>query len=230
MSERYTYFIILLLSIAGPLALSFDRKVAFYKKWKYVFPAMILPAVFFIVWDCIFTHNGVWSFNSRYITGLHVFNIPLEEALFFFAVPYCCVFIYECIRCYWPLLRSNAASVSVFRIMGVSLVVAGVLLWGRDYSFYTFIFCGLLLLLLSTARKYFASFNTTVFLLAYLVILLPFLAVNGVLTWMPVVLYNDSRNMAFRIFTIPFEDIFYGMLLILMNVSIFERLRAKRSA
>ena len=36
MNAHYTYFLILACSVAGPLALSFDKKVGFYKKWKYL--------------------------------------------------------------------------------------------------------------------------------------------------------------------------------------------------
>ena len=107
MNIHLTYFLILGCTLAGPLLLSFDRKVAFYKKWKRLFPAMVLPAVFYVAWDIYFTSKGVWSFNEAYITGAKLFNLPVEELLFFFVVPYCAVFIYECIRCYFPRVKNK---------------------------------------------------------------------------------------------------------------------------
>lgn len=69
------------------------------------------------------------------------------------------------------------------------------------------------------------TFNVTAFLIAYLIILIPFLVVNGLLTAIPVVLYNDNENLGIRLYTIPIEDVFYGMLLIMMNVAGYERFK-----
>lgn len=66
------------------------------------------------------------------------------------------------------------------------------------------------------------SFRADVFLLAYLVSIVPFFVVNGLLTAIPVVIYNDTENLGLRLYTIPFEDIFYGMLLVLGNIGIME--------
>ena len=227
MNDHYTYFLILAASVAGPLALSFDTKVAFYKKWKYVFPATILPAIFFIIWDIVFTKNGVWSFNDAYITGFKIVNIPIEEVLFFFIVPYCCTFIYECIRSYFPQLHNTFTSKTILQILATSLFLVGIFYHDRAYTFYTFIFNTIFILLLFVFQKFFKSFNNAAFLLSYCIILLPFLAVNGFLTAIPVVMYNNTENLDVRIFTIPFEDVFYGMLLVMMNISIFEKLRYK---
>ena len=112
MNQHYTYFIILAAAFIGPFALSFDKKVAFYKKWKYLFRAILFPALFYIVWDIFFTAKGIWSFNEDYITGFKIYNLPVEEVLFFFVVPYCCVFIYECMRCYFPQLKNKKKELS----------------------------------------------------------------------------------------------------------------------
>lgn len=228
MDSHYTYFLILAASLAGPLALSFDKKVAFYTKWKYLFPAMLLPAILYIAWDSSFTRQGIWSFNEQYITGHYFFDLPLEEILFFFVVPYCCVFIYECICCYFPGIKNATAADHFLKIMAALLLVTGCIYYQRAYTAYTFILLSLCIVLFFIFRKQFSRVNSTVFLISYAVILIPFLVVNGFLTAIPVVLYNDLENLGIRIYTIPFEDVFYGMLLIFLNIVIFEKLRSAR--
>lgn len=82
--------------------LSFDKKVHFYKKWKFLFPAIGMVGLFFILWDEYFTKVGVWGFNPDYLMGWYVLDLPVEEMLFFFTVPYACVFTYECLKVYLP--------------------------------------------------------------------------------------------------------------------------------
>lgn len=186
---------------------------------------MILPAIFYIVWDSWFTSLGVWSFNENYITGVKFFGLPLEEILFFFVVPYCCTFIYECIRCYFPEIENTKLGGLILKLLAAALFLISLVLHNKYYTFYTFLFTSLFISIIYVFRNYFRQFNSAVFLIAYIIILIPFLVVNGFLTAIPVVLYNDAQNLAFRIYTIPFEDILYGMLLVMMNIIIFEKLR-----
>ena len=65
------------------------------------------------------------------------------------------------------------------------------------------------------------------FYAAYLVHLIPFLLVNGVLTALPIVWYNNDQNLSLRIGTIPIEDTMYSMLLLLLNITIYEWLKMK---
>jgi lycopene cyclase domain-containing protein len=71
------------------------------------------------------------------------------------------------------------------------------------------------------------------FYLSYLVILIPFGLVNGILTGSfieeQVVWYNDYENLGIRLGTIPVEDIFYGMSLILLTHFLMETFRNRAS-
>ena len=90
------YLIINFASLIVPLLFSFHPKLAFYKRWLYLWPAIILTGIPFIIWDICFTEWGIWGFNPSYISGYTIFNLPLEEVLFFICIPYACLFTYHC--------------------------------------------------------------------------------------------------------------------------------------
>ncbi len=219
----YTYLLINLCSVAVPLAFSFEGRLQFYTKWKALFPALLLPAVLFLIWDSIFTTQGIWGFNEQYVTGIRAFNLPIEEVLFFICIPYCSVFTYEVLNYFIkkdPLefFARHAATILVYVLVALAIRYSD-----RAYTFYTSIFTAAFLLLhLKVLKKtYWGRL-----VLAYLVILLPFFIVNGILTGTgleePVVWYNDNENMGVRLFTIPVEDTIYGFLLIGLNITLYE--------
>ena len=189
---------------------------------------MVLPALLYIFWDIYFTAKGVWSFNDNYVTGIKLVNLPIEEVLFFLIVPYCCVFIYECIYCYFPNLKNRKWAAIALQGMALFLLITGLFFHEKYYTSWTMLFCALFIGVLYLFRKYFKDFDVATFLVAYLIILIPFLLVNGFLTAIPVVLYNDAENVGIRIYTIPVEDVFYGMLLVMMNIAIYEKLRNRK--
>ena len=191
---------------------------------------MFIPACLYIGWDIYFTSKGVWYFNEAYITGIKLINLPLEEVLFFFIVPYCCVFIYACIRSYFPALVNKRSADLFLKILALILLTAGIIYIDKYYTSWTFIFTGSFILLLYFLRDYFKSFDAVSFLVSFLICLIPFLIVNGFLTALPVVLYKDSENLGIRIYTIPFEDMFYGLLLTLMNIVLYEKLKSRVTA
>jgi len=186
---------------------------------------MIIPALLYIIWDIYFISKGVWTFNENYITGIKLLNLPLEEVLFFFIVPYSCVFIYACIRSYFPQLKNKKAAELFLKFLATAFLITGIMNIDKYYTGWTFILNGIFILILFLFRYFFINFNAAAFIVSFAICLVPFLIVNGFLTAIPVVLYNDAENLGTRIYTIPFEDTFYGMLLILMNIALYEKLK-----
>ncbi|HET8829232.1 MAG TPA: lycopene cyclase domain-containing protein [Pelobium sp.] len=224
MDKTYTYLLINVLTIFFPLILSFDKKVAFYTKWKYIAPGLLITGILYLVWDYIFTFQNVWSFNDDYILGIKFFGLPLEEMLFFITVPFACIFIYECLICYFKF-DTSAKLVKYISLVLLALSFVLALLYAdRLYSIINFL--TLAVVLLYTLMKP-VKLNMGKFYIAYTVSLIPFYIVNGILTSIPIVSYNNSDNMGFRVGTIPFEDHFYSMSLILLNLLFFEYFRNK---
>jgi lycopene cyclase domain-containing protein len=228
------YLLLNILTIAIPLLLSFDKKVHFYTYWRYFFPAMIITLAVFIIWDVMFTRHGVWGFNERYLTGINLFGLPLEEYLFFITVPYASVFTLYVMAEYFPSIRLRDGQILLVSLVLIAfLLVMAALHMNRAYTAVNFIFSALIVgWVCFTSRK-----SLSQFYISYLVILFPFGLVNGILTGSfieePVVWYNDRENLGIRLGTIPLEDIFYGMSLILMNhylTESFQKMRRKSKA
>jgi lycopene cyclase domain-containing protein len=223
LETRWAYVYIHLFTVIPVFLLSFDRRVAYYKKWSRLVIPLIAVAIFFIAWDIFFTNKGIWGFNSKYITGLHISSLPMEEVLFFLTVPFACVFIYECLNSYFPGTFLGKQEPLVTTILAGLFFLTAMFNFDKAYTFTTFLLAAIFLVL---NRWWFSSRVRDRFYLAYLVSLVPFLLVNGILTGglmkEPIVVYNPDAFMGVRIFTIPIEDSIYGFLLLMLVVFGFE--------
>lgn len=228
---KLLYLLVDLGAISVPLLASFHPKIRLHKHWKALWPAILLSAVPFIIWDSYFTKIGVWGFTPRYLTGISLFGLPIEEVLFFICIPYACMFTYFCFRIWkGPSLRLKAEHTVtwIFILLSLALGIAGL---GRYYT--TSAMAGLVLFLVYLKWAVKPQW-LGLFYYAHQFLLIPFFIVNGILTGTgpdePVVWYNNSENLGVRILTIPIEDVFYGMLLLLLNAFLFERFLRKSEA
>jgi lycopene cyclase domain-containing protein len=95
---KIEYFIVLAVCLAGPVFLSFSKKLDFYKYPIRLVLSLIIPLVIFAAWDVIVTARGHWSFNPDYTIGFKILNLPVEEVLFFIIIPFCGLFTWECVK------------------------------------------------------------------------------------------------------------------------------------
>lgn len=229
--QKYLYLALDLGSILVPVLFSFYPKKHFASTWRAWVPAIVAPAILFIIWDEWFTAMRVWGFNPTYLTGITFGHLPMEEVLFFLCIPYACLFTYVAVNYLKKEEPLAGEGLRVSWTLIVGLIAVGLKNYDRWYTAVTFLGLAayLLYLVLVIKPKYLGRFY-----FSYLFILIPFFLVNGVLTgsWIenPVVWYNDEENLGIRMGTIPFEDTFYGMLLILMSVSIYEWLMSKSTS
>ncbi|MBG6236132.1 lycopene cyclase domain-containing protein [Pedobacter sp. CAN_A7] len=224
---KYTYLLVNFFTIIVPFIFSFHPKLNFYKTWRSFFPAVVITGLFFVLWDNYFTGLGIWGFNEQYTLGIFFGHLPLEEILFFFCIPYACVYTYHCIDLFIKKPLSQVLEKWLTTFFITSSLFVSVLFYKQTYTLFAFI-CPALLLILA---KYVLKVNWLLkFYLIYGILLFPFLIVNGVLTGTglenPVVWYNEEEIFGLRILTIPVEDVFYGMAMVLMNLLIYKRKEA----
>ena len=224
MMEHFYYLGLDLFTLSFPLLRSFEPKLQYWRKWPGLFTGIAVMATVFIIWDAIFTANGVWGFNPRYLTGPKFLHLPIEEWLFFLVVPYSCVFIYEALRYYVrrDVLGRIARPLSIALV--AVLLLVGVLHIDRLYTAITFLCTAAMLALHVFVWK---SPYLGRFYLGYAVSLIPFFLVNGILTgWLlpePIVWYNDAENLGIRMNTIPIEDSQYLLFFLLLTLTFYER-------
>lgn len=200
----------------------------FIKHWKAVFLSLTIVATIFLIWDAIFTANGVWGFNPDYHINFLIFGMPLEEWLFFFCIPYASIFIHYSLGYFKPdllLSKKITKGITLFFIV----IILPIIYFNTDkaYTLVNYMFLEFVLLMgLFFGLKYLQRFY-----IAFLIILIPFFIVNGVLTGTgidePVVWYNNTENLGIRLLTIPIEDIGYAFTMLFGNVFLIEKLKKK---
>lgn len=219
---KLLYLLVDLGAISVPLLASFHPKIRLHKHWKALWPAILIAAVPFIIWDGYFTKIGVWGFTPEYLTGFGLFGLPIEEILFFLCIPYACMFTYFCFRQWKGQLSLKSEQRVTWVCIGLCLVL-GLTGAGRYYTSSAMSSLAIFLIYLKWQAK---PQWLGLFYYSHQFLLIPFFIVNGILTGSglkkPVVWYNNAENLGVRIFTIPIEDIFYGMLLLSLNAFLFE--------
>lgn len=224
----YLYMLLNLGSLSIPFLFSFHPKLKFYKKWKSLFLAISLTMLIFIPWDVIFTQNGFWGFNETYFLNLRILELPIEEWLFFICIPYACAFTHYSLIYYFPNVKLGLSVTKwiSFILIGFLAIVA-LFNYNKWYTLINFIYAIVLIPIVvrtnvALLRKYYLTF---------LVMLIPFFVINGILTGSfienEVVWYNANEILGIRLFTIPIEDTIYALTLLLTNLALVEYFEKK---
>ena len=210
--------------LAIPLLLSFDKKVHYVAKWPAVLVATAVVAAVFIPWDILKTAAGVWGFTERYVGEFAFYGLPAGELLFFVVVPFSCIFIYEVVRAYF---RERPVRVArwVWLVVAAALAVLGVLFRQQVYTFTVLISVAAVLVLGALWQP--ALLRSFRFWMAIALTYIPFLIFNGILTSVPLVVYNDAEIWGARVYTIPVEDFFYSFALLGLAILVYQPLRRR---
>lgn len=233
---HYWYLAVNIGCIIFPLMLSFERRIRFIGNTKAILTGMALMMSVFIPWDIAFTHFGIWGFNDTYILGKRIIGLPLEELMFFMCIPFACIFTYECVRYFRPKPPSHRFT--SFTASALILICA-ILFFAFLNHWYTALTCALCATLLALHLWRWKSPWLGWILIAWFILLIPFYLSNGILTGLhfwkypflnfspemiedQIVWYNNAHNLGLRIWSVPADDFFYGLLMVLLTATGYE--------
>ncbi|UIJ35825.1 lycopene cyclase domain-containing protein [Allobranchiibius sp. GilTou73] len=107
--RHLTYLLILLGCVVLTLPLEFVIGARVWRRPARAALAIAPPALIFIGWDLIGVARGWWTYGARYLVGVHLGSLPLEEVLFFLVVPLCALLTFEAVGICGRLLRGRGA-------------------------------------------------------------------------------------------------------------------------
>ena len=219
----FTYLLIDFLTVFICFIASFDKRIQFNKYFGAFLKAAIVVAVPFIAWDIWFTAQGVWWFNTDYTIGFIVAGLPLEEWLFFLCTPFACVFTFFCLDKFFRLDWADGFNNIIVFVSVVIFTLVALLHYDKIYTLVTTIaaLTALIYLHFKARAEWIGRASLT-----YLVLMLGFFPVNGILTGTglesPIVNYNPDAFLGTRMLTIPIEDAVYGYAQFLLVLYFFK--------
>lgn len=222
---HYTYLLINFFTVIICFLASFDRRIEFNKLFGKFLLSSTIVAIPFILWDIWFTAKGVWWFDLHYTLGIKIAELPIEEWLFFYCIPFACVFTYYCLEKFFKMEWVSVFNNLIVFTAVIVLSVAGLLYYEKIYTLLTVVVTILTLCYLHfIAKKDWIAKAGFV----YLILMPGFFAVNGILTGSlipsPVVNYNPDEFLGVRMGTIPIEDAVYGYSQFLLNIYFFKKI------
>ncbi len=227
---QYYYIVLMTFTFVVTIPWIFMRPVHYYTIVPLIFFSTVPVSIVYLILDVYFTRLGVWGFNATYHLPYTFFSLPIEEYLFFFIIPYSSLFIYRIISHHF---RRNRYIRLLRHLSPVFIGISCILLLVEQNRMYTVLVCILVLISVTINYSRRKTHWLGVFYFSYLIIFIPFVAVNGVLTGLitdfPIVFYSSLEFSGIRLLTIPLEDIAYGFSYLLFIVTIFEILVGRKN-
>ena len=90
---RYLLILAACLALTLPLEIALGMRV--YRRPRRLIATVVPVAVVFGIWDRVAVSRHDWQFSDRYTVGLHLLGLPVEEWLFFLAIPICALLTFE---------------------------------------------------------------------------------------------------------------------------------------
>lgn len=221
---NYTYLLIDLGLLVFSIFLFSIKQLNFAKNSKFITLAVLINLFAFSVPTEFLTQLKVIVFNPPYLTGLTLWELPVEELLISLVLPLSGLAIYLFLNVRFPDNTYEKYSLAVSNIMlGICIAM---IYFGHQklYTLFTFVILLVFIVYIEYVNRIRFMYR---FYRAFLVSLILFYLVFGVLTSIPVLQYDAKETLDFNLFHLPFESQFYFMGMLLLTVWLFELFKSR---
>lgn len=96
--DPWQYVLLMSACLILTLPLEFVLGARVYRRPLRLLQAVLITVLVFSIWDIIAIQAGLWSYSERFTSGIMLpLGLPLEELLFFIAIPICGLLTYEAV-------------------------------------------------------------------------------------------------------------------------------------
>jgi lycopene cyclase domain-containing protein len=221
---NYTYLLVDLGLLLVPVLLFSGKQLNFVAQSKFIILAGLINVFVFSVPAQFLTQLKGVVFNPPYLTGLTLWELPVEELLLLFILPLSGLAVYLFLNNRFPDNKLEKYSLAVSNIL-LGICIAMLYFGHRKlYTLFTFSILLVFIVYVEYVNKLRFMYR---FYRAYLLSLVLYYIVYGILTTIPVIQYNNAETLNFNLFYIPFEGHFYFMAMLLLTVYLFELFKSR---
>lgn len=105
--NQMQYLVLMAACVAITLPLEILLGARVYRRPRRLAVALLPMLVVFVSWDVAGILRGHWTYNPRFVTGLGIGVLPLEELVFFLVIPLCGLLTYEAVGRVLELARGS---------------------------------------------------------------------------------------------------------------------------
>lgn len=96
--DPFQYILLMAACLLITLPLEFVFAARVYRRPLRLLQTVLITVIVFSIWDILAIQAGLWSYSERFTSGVVLpFGLPLEELLFFIAIPICGILTYEAV-------------------------------------------------------------------------------------------------------------------------------------
>jgi len=227
-TQKYYFLLLNILIFLAPFLANLYFKVPGLKRTLLNFvKTYSVMGIILTLFVSLIVSRGDWSFNIKYLTGINIGNLPLEVVLFFFAVPFASIALYELVNTKFKEKRI-LLDTTIFYLFAFTYFALSIVFSSYTYTSNIFLLLGVLSVAVSYFRKnnIFLSKNFYVF---SLISVIAFIVVAVILAGTPFVAFSPTSYTGFKIGPIPFEEFFTSFLVLSSFLTVYNLFK-KREA